>query len=74
MSNRTIAEIVERIEAIDREQLEAIEVAQCLGKTRQSVYRMARRGELEGAKIGGTYRFSKAVVLDYVKGSADFLS
>jgi excisionase family DNA binding protein len=39
------------------------ELAECLGLSRKSVYRMAREGELPAYRFGSSWRFSLKLVL-----------
>ncbi|MFH1746550.1 MAG: helix-turn-helix domain-containing protein [Planctomycetota bacterium] len=46
------------------------EVAAFMRVSRETVYRLAARGELPGRKIGRIWRFPKAAILKYVEGES----
>lgn len=43
------------------------EVAIYLKKGRSTIYRMAQSGELPGRKVGGTWRFKRKVIDDWLE-------
>lgn len=47
----------------------ALEVAKKLGVSKMTVYRMIRRGELQGSKFGKTFRIQKEDLEQYMKDS-----
>lgn len=48
-----------------RDPLDVADVANVLGKSRRWVQAHSRTGELPCARVGNTYRFSKAAILRY---------
>ncbi len=48
-----------------RDPLDVADVANVLGKSRRWVQCNARTGEIPCARIGSTYRFSKAAIFEY---------
>lgn len=44
------------------------EVSEFLRVSRETVYRLAQRGELRGRKIGRVWRFARDDVLDFLSG------
>ncbi len=47
--------------------LDADEVAKLLKLNKQTVKRLANRGELPGFKIGGRWRFRREAIEDYIR-------
>jgi len=47
------------------------EVAEFMRVSRETVYRLATRGELPGRKIGRIWRFQKVAIQKYLGGEAD---
>lgn len=46
------------------------EVAAFMRVSRETIYRLAARGELPGRKIGRIWRFSKDAIQEYVEGKS----
>jgi len=60
--------IIERLEAIEGDELTVAEVARAFGVTRNTVYNWHNKGSFPGgARIGGTLRFDKATVIEHVR-------
>ncbi|MFQ5462357.1 MAG: helix-turn-helix domain-containing protein [Phycisphaerae bacterium] len=52
--------------------LTVAEVARYMRISRDTVYRLAARGELRGRKVGRIWRFPKSAIEEYVHGNASF--
>lgn len=50
--------------------LTVVEVAAFMRVSRETVYRLAARGELPGRKIGRIWRFPKEAIQQYVQGNS----
>lgn len=46
------------------------EVARFLGVTRDTIYRMARRGRIPGIRLGRIWRFPQEVILEWLAAKA----
>ena len=50
----------------EKPHLSVEEVARWLGVTTRTVYRLARKGQLPGFKVGGQWRFSYAMLQTWI--------
>jgi excisionase family DNA binding protein len=61
-TNETVAAASTPVEPL----LSVAEVAAILRTSRKTVYRRVARGELQGVRAGGTLRFERKAVADYI--------
>lgn len=60
--------IADELEALDKSYLTALEVAEAVGVTRETVYYWHRKGLIPGGfKIAGTLRFDKEAVVNHIR-------
>src|SRR3989304_347742 len=52
---------------INNKLISTSEVCRMLGVTRQTLYKLAEKGEIPGKKVGGNYKFFEQNILDYLK-------
>lgn len=54
-----------------KDMMDVKEVAEYLGLSATTIYRMLTTGEIPNVKVGGQYRFPRAVIDDWIAGKLD---